>query len=307
MLGLGLTVNFTVDWEVRLRTWGGRFLNRLVGEVLENAGVRIPHNGAKPYAISPILDPGGRIVNRLVPGTTYWFRASFMCNMVDCNGVVGAFVRDSYRLGSGEVVRVLRVRAREFRLGGIANDSGSNNNNRSIIEWGVEYYPTVFPFARHYITYPSPGRFFASTARTLAQLLKNTEVTLDGGGGLYNAIINNIDTRGFVKDLVLNTEIVGFRVRRLRVGLGGGRVMPAFYGTAEYITQTTNPSLLNTLLDVAEFFGVGKNRALGFGFVRVTHRVIGGTVHGGVRLIKGLSNQQPSNSLEGVERRTPQH
>jgi hypothetical protein len=271
VLGLGLEINFTVDWEVRLKTWGGRFLNRLVGEVLENAGARIPHNGVKPYMISPILNAGGRVVNRLVPGTTYWFRASFMCNMIDCNGVVGAFVRDSYRLGSGEVVRVLRVRAREFRL---SNDGGSSNNNRSIIEWGVEYYPTVFPFVHHYITYPSPGRFFTSTARTLAQLFKNTEVTLDGGGGLYNAIINNIDTRGFAKDLILNTEIVGFRVRRLRVNLGGGRVMPAFYGTAVYITQTTNPSLLNTLLDVAEFFGVGKNRALGLGFVRTTHRVI---------------------------------
>lgn len=267
-----MTITFTVDWEVRLRTWGGRFLNRLVGEVLENAGVRIPHNGAKPYTISPILDPGGRIVNRLVPGTTYWFRASFMCNMIDCDGVVGAFVRDSYRLGSGEVVRVLRVRAREFRPS--LNGGSSSNNNRSIIEWGVEYYPTVFPFARHYITHPSPARFLTSATKTLAQLLRNTEVTLDGGGELYNAIINNIDTRGFVKDLVLNTEIVGFRVRRLRVGLGGGRVMPAFYGTAEYVTVTENISLFNALLNVAEFFGVGKNRALGLGFVRVTHRVV---------------------------------
>jgi len=275
VLGLGLTVNFTVDWEVRLRTWGGRFLNRLVGEVLENAGVRTPHNGAKPYAISPILDLGGRIVNRLVPGTTYWFRASFMCNMVDCNGVVSAFVRDSYRLGSGEVVRVLRVRAREFRLGGITNDGGSSsNNNRSIIEWSVEYYPTVFPFAHHYITYPSPGRFFASTARTLAQLLRNTEVTLDGGGELYNATINNINIKGLVMDLALNTEATRYRVRRLRVNLGGGRVMPAFRGAAEYVTYTENVGLFNALLDIAEFFGVGKNRALGLGFVRIAHRVV---------------------------------
>ncbi len=271
MLGLGLSITFTVDWEARLRTWNGRFLNRLVGEALENAGVRIPHNGPKPYAISPILGPNGRIVNRLVPGATYWFRASFMCNMIDCNAATSAFIRDSYRLSSGEVVRVLRVRAREFRL---SLNGGSSNNNRSIIKWGVEYYPTVFPFARHYITHPSPARFLTSAAKTLAQLLRNTEVALDGGGELYSAIINNIDTRGFVKDLVLNTEVTRYRVRRLRVDLGGGRVMPAFYGTAEYVTYTGNVDLFNALLDIAEFFGVGKNRALGLGFVRITHRVV---------------------------------
>ncbi|MDT7969804.1 MAG: CRISPR-associated protein Cas6, partial [Vulcanisaeta sp.] len=251
MLGLGLTITFTVDWEVRLRTWGGRFLNRLVGEALENAGVRTPHNGAKPYTISPILNASGRIVNRLVPGTTYWFRASFMCNMVDCNGVVGAFVRDSYRLGSGEVVRVLRVRAREFRPSLNGGSSGSNNNNRSIIEWGVGYYPTVFAFARHYITHPSPARFLTSAAKTLAQLLRNTEVTLDGGGELYNATINNINIKGLVMDLTLNTEATKYRVRRLRVDLGGGRVMPAFRGVAEYVTYTENVGLFNALLDVA--------------------------------------------------------
>jgi CRISPR-associated endoribonuclease Cas6 len=87
-------------------------------------------------------------------------------------------------------------------------------------------------------------------------------------------VVSNINIKGFVRDVVFNTEVVGFRVRRLRVDLGGGRVMPAFYGTAVYITQTTNPSLLNTLLNIAEFFGVGKNRALGLGFVRATHRVV---------------------------------
>jgi hypothetical protein len=97
VLGVGLTINFTVDWEVRLRTWGGRFLSRLVSEALEGVGIRIPHNGAKPFSISPILDASGRVVNRMVPGGAYWFRASFLCNMVDCDGVVSAFVRDSYR------------------------------------------------------------------------------------------------------------------------------------------------------------------------------------------------------------------
>jgi len=274
MLGVGLEVNFTVDWEVRLKTWSGRFLNRLVSEVLEGAGVRVSHNSTKPFSVSPILDARGRATNRLVPGGSYWFRASFMCNTIDCAAVASAFARDAYVLGSGEVVRILRVRAREFRLGGgTANDGGSsNNNNMSIIEWGVRYYPTVFPFMGRYITHPSPARLLASATKTLSQLLRGVEVVLDGGDNMYNAVINNIDLKNIVKDLALNTELINYRIRRLGINLGGGRLVPTFYGTAVYITQTTNPSLLNTLLSTAEFFGVGKNRALGLGFIKITHR-----------------------------------
>lgn len=53
---------------------------------------------------------------------------------------------------------------------------------------------------------------------------------------------------------------------------GGGRVMPAFRGIAEYVTYTDNVGLFNALLDVAEFLGVGKNRALGLGFIKILHR-----------------------------------
>jgi hypothetical protein len=293
VLGLGLSITFTVDWEVRLKTWGGRFLSRLVSEALEGVGIRIPHNGAKPYTISPILNASGRVVNRLVPGVVYWFRASFLCGLVDCDGVVSAFVRDSYRLGSGEVVRVLRVGVREFRFGGgIANDGGGSNNtsNRSIIEWKVTYYPTVFPFAHHYITYPSPARFLSSAARSLVDLVRGSEVVLDRGGDWLGGVVSNINIKGFVRDVVFNTEVVGFRVRRLRVDLGGGRVMPAFSGVAEYVTYTENVGLFNALLNVAEFFGVGKNRALGFGFVKITHRVVKNTVGEPVRGSTVLGN-----------------
>ena len=267
MLSVELTINFAVDWEVELSTWCGRFLNRLVGEALEGVGIKIPHNGAKPYSISPILDVNGHVVNRLVPGSTYWFRASFMCNMIDCNAVVSAFVRDGYVLSSGEVVRVLSVGARELKLN---NDVGG----RAVVNWGVEFWPTVFTFRSRYITWPSPARFLSSAARSLVGLVRGSEVVLDRGGDWLGGVINNVDVKGFVRDVVFNTEVVGFRVRRLRVGLGGGRVMPAFSGVAEYVTYTENVGLFNALLNVAEFFGVGKNRALGLGFVRITHRVI---------------------------------
>jgi len=268
MLGVSFAINFTVDWEVRLKTWGGRFLNKLVGELLEGVGIKIPHNGDKPYTISPVLDMNGRIVNKLLPGSVYWFRVSFMCNTVDCDAVTSAFIRDSYKLSSGEVIRILNVGFNEFE----PNNSGTNS--RSIIEWSVTYYPTVFPFMHHYILHPSPARFFASTAKTLAQLLKGAEVVMDKDGELISGAINSINTKDLIKDLVFNTELIDFKVDKLRINLGRGRSTPAFYGTAEYVTETENISLFNTLLDIAEFFGVGKNKALGFGFVKITQRNI---------------------------------
>jgi CRISPR/Cas system endoribonuclease Cas6 (RAMP superfamily) len=48
--------------------------------------------------------------------------------------------------------------------------------------------------------------------------------------------------------------------------------MPAFRGVTEYVTYTDNVGLFNALLDVAEFLGVGKNRALGLGFIKILHR-----------------------------------
>jgi CRISPR-associated endoribonuclease Cas6 len=269
VLGLGFVVRFGVDWEVVFGSWCGRFLSRLVGEVLEGAGVRIPHNArVKPFSVSPIFDVGGRVMNRLVPGSAYWFRVSFLCDLVDCGRVVNAFVRDRYVLSSGEVVRVFGVEVGEFRLN--SGDVGG----RAVVNWGVEFWPTVFTFRSRYITWPSPARFLSSAARTLAYLVRGSEVVLDRGGDRLGGVIDSVDVKGFVRDLVFNTEVVGFRVRRLRVNLGGGRVMPAFRGVAEYVTYTENVGLFNALLDVAEFFGVGKNRALGLGFVKITHRDI---------------------------------
>jgi len=71
MLGVGLVVRFGVDWEVKFDSWCGRFLSRLVGEVLEGVGVRVPHGAVKPFSISPIFDVNGRVVGRLVPGDAY--------------------------------------------------------------------------------------------------------------------------------------------------------------------------------------------------------------------------------------------
>lgn len=66
-----------------------------------------------------------------------------------------------------------------------------------------------------------------------------------------------------------DTEVLSMRVRRLMINLGRGRRLPAFNGVAEYVTYTDRPGLFRLLLDVANAYGVGKNRALGLGYVNV--------------------------------------
>ena len=43
--------------------------------------------------------------------------------------------------------------------------------------------------------------------------------------------------------------------------------MTAFEGSAQYVTYTERFSLFKLLLDAANVYGVGKNRALGLGYV----------------------------------------
>ncbi len=51
--------------------------------------------------------------------------------------------------------------------------------------------------------------------------------------------------------------------------VGGGRRFLAFSGVAEYVTYTDRSGLFRFLLDVVNAYGVGKNRALGLGYVNV--------------------------------------
>ncbi|MGC8543772.1 MAG: CRISPR system precrRNA processing endoribonuclease RAMP protein Cas6 [Vulcanisaeta sp.] len=203
----------------------------------------------------------GRFVGRLVPGGVYFFRVSFMCGFVDCSGAVDGFVKPEIRLLTGEVLRVVRASVREL---GISIGGGES---RSLITWSVRYWPTSFIFRSHYITWPSPARFLSSTAQTLSRLLRGGEALIDRKGETLVGVLNEVDLKGFVKELAFNTEVIGARVRRLVINLGRGRRVPAFEGVARYVTYTERPGLFKVLLDIANAYGVGKDRALGLGYV----------------------------------------
>jgi CRISPR/Cas system endoribonuclease Cas6 (RAMP superfamily) len=186
-----------------------------------------------------------------------------MCGFVDCSGAVDGFVKPEIRLSTGEVLRVVRAGVREL---GISIGGGES---RSVITWSVRYWPTSFIFRSQYVTWPSPARFFSSAALTLVRVLRGSNALISKGGEPLIGIINDVDFKGFVKDLVFNTEVLSMRVRRLMINLGRGRRLPAFNGVAEYVTYTDRPGLFRFLLDVANAYGVGKNRALGLGYVNV--------------------------------------
>ena len=257
-----MVVRFSVSHPIGLGTWSGRFVSRVVGEVLGGVGVRVPHGAkSKPFVVTPILDAGNRAVGRLIPGAQYWFRVSFFCSEVDCTSAVRAFM-GPIRLSTGEELSKVSVNVSNHEL---AVDS--LDVKPTVVYWRVRYWPTVFIFRSQYITWPSAARFLASTAQTLARVLRGGELVMGRGSDLLVGVIDGVDLRSFIKDLTYDTEVVGFRVRRFTVNLGKGRRMPAFTGSAQYISYTDKPSLLKALLNVANTYGVGKNRPLGLGYV----------------------------------------
>ncbi len=167
-------------------------------------------------------------------------------------------------MSDGEIIKVVSAEVDEVRLG-MYEDS----DYRAIVRWRVRFWPTSFIFRSHYVTWPSPARFLSSAGLTLARVLRGgADLLVNRDGESLVGVIGGVDLKGFVRDLVFNTEVLGMRVRRLVLNLGrGGRRVPAFEGVAEYVTYTDRPSLFRLLLDVVNAYGVGKNRALGLGYV----------------------------------------
>ncbi|WP_243675447.1 CRISPR system precrRNA processing endoribonuclease RAMP protein Cas6 [Vulcanisaeta distributa] len=266
MIGLLIKVAFTVDWEVTFNTWCGRFVNRLVSEVLSGAGFNIPHTAReKPFTVSPILNIKGNVVSRLIPGEPYNVRVSLICSEVDCSIVPSLFVKGELRLSNGEAIKVISTEVNEAKL-----EMRDHDDYRAVFRWRVRFWPTSFIFRSHYVAWPSPSRFLSSAASTLVRVLRGGGDLLvsRGGGEPLIGIINDADFKGFVRDLAFNTEVLDMRVRKVDLNLGrGGRRVPAFEGFAEYVTYTDRPGLFRLLLDVVNAYGVGKNRALGLGYV----------------------------------------
>ncbi|ADY01595.1 CRISPR-associated protein Cas6 [Vulcanisaeta moutnovskia 768-28] len=265
---VSLIIYFSIEHPIRFRTWNGRFVNRVINETLESINVKVQHGAReKPFTSTPILDLKNAVVNVLSPGNHYWFRVSLFCNEVDCPGAIEAFTSPMFQLSTGEVLNIIKINLNNSEL--ISKDHGENEDIRAVIHWRVRFWPTSFIFRSQYVTWPSPARFFSSAALTLVRVLRGSNALISKGGEPLIGIINDADFKGFVKDLVFNTEVLSMRVRRLMINLGRGRRLPAFNGVAEYVTYTDRPGLFRLLLDVANAYGVGKNRALGLGYVNV--------------------------------------
>ncbi|WP_243680247.1 hypothetical protein [Vulcanisaeta souniana] len=180
MIGLLIKIAFTVDWEVRFNTWCGRFVNRLISEVLSGAGFNAPHTAReKPFTASPILDfRGGNVASRLVPGEPYNVRVSLICSEIDCSAVTSLFTRGGeLKLSDGEVIKVVSAEVDEVRLG--MYEGGDYGG--VVVRWRVRFWPTSFIFRSHYVAWPSPARFFSSAGLTLARVLRDVDLLVGRG------------------------------------------------------------------------------------------------------------------------------
>ncbi len=135
-------------------------------------------------------------------------------------------------------------------------DASLNSVARSGDIYRVSLYfgPTIFVFSGHRVLYPSPIRFITSAARIASEYLN----------------INPRASRRAVRVIVRRVELIRDETKVVDLDIGHGRRIKAFHGRAIYVVKKYEHLLdFLRLVRVAEAFGVGKSRGIGFGFVKL--------------------------------------
>lgn len=258
--------------DVNLRSWVGLALNSIVSRTLEINNIKVEHRGTKPFIIKPLLSTDGTpVINRVKRGVyefgvVTWseeaFKALKQINEVVLNGTPLKVVEIGVGTHEIDVMKLLES---------IINTKDSRNYVLKVT-WRARFYPTVFRFRSEYVTWPSPRSLLYSTAKSLMDLIKETNITLRCNKGYYQGLLEKIDIKALIKELVLNTELTNIEnYRKITLNLGHkhgtNRAMPAFTCTSQYttITKFSTYNLLQQLLNTANILNVGKNRSLGLG------------------------------------------
>jgi len=230
------------------------YLYRELLNLFESQGVQFDHSSRKPFYLSPIFVDGRNIryVNAgiLEPGEVYWFKFS------TASTELADIFRTSVASGGLGGLRIARIEEAAIDSWGT---TGSREEGLHLVRAELRFAPTLFRFRGHSVLYPSPARFFLSLARDVYEVW---------GVDLLRESIR-ISTGTDVASMSIRTE-------RLYIGRDAGgreRYMDGFAGKAVFVSAvpSTRLPLLLSLLRLSEVVGVGKNRALGLGFVSVAN------------------------------------
>ena len=120
------------------------------------------------------------------------------------------------------------------------------------------FYPTLFKFSGREVLYPSPSRLLFSIGKDIARCTGRKKPIR------------------FVRDLLDKVELIEDRTKvvELRIGKhtnGKQRKVSTFYGKAKYLFSVGKDMIpsIREMLNLLNLFGVGKNRSMGLGFVKV--------------------------------------
>ncbi|MEM4584284.1 MAG: CRISPR system precrRNA processing endoribonuclease RAMP protein Cas6 [Ignisphaera sp.] len=248
-------VYFTVKNSIPLYVWNGMYLYKELLRMFEEMGLSFNHRARKPFTISPIVDIDDRYVDVLEPDKVYRFRFSTLnIRLFEVFRKALHENQDIFNVIRMEVGSVdLSTHSLSFRL------STQSKSTRCLVLIDIRFLPTLFKFHGHAVLYPSPQRFLASILRDLY-------------------LATGIDLRKQLKHFVYNFEIISYRTRITKLYIGKSdknidRYVRTFYGKVRYIAvvEQNNIQLLNLLLNIARNLGVGKNRAIGLGDIRITN------------------------------------
>ncbi|MEM4844618.1 MAG: CRISPR-associated endoribonuclease Cas6 [Ignisphaera sp.] len=246
-------VYFTVKNFIPLYVWNGMYLYKELLRMFEEVGLSFNHRARKPFTISPIVDIDDMYVDVLEPDKVYRFRFSTLnIELLEVFRKALYENQDIFNVIRMEVGSIdLSTHSLFFRL------STQSESTRCLAFIDIRFLPTLFKFHGHVVLYPSPQRFIASVLRDLY-------------------LATGVDLRKQLEYFVHNFEIISYRTRiaKLYIGKNNGnidRYVRAFYGKVRYIAvvEQNNIELLNLLLNIAKNLGVGKNRAIGLGDIRI--------------------------------------
>jgi len=264
-------VFFTVAEPIPLAVWSGMYLYREILNLFELHGVYFDHSARKPFYLSPILlnsSEGSAKRDRVMyintgvlrPDRVYWFRFSTTrTELVN-------LLRSSIASGIISGLRAIAIEESiidPWNIHLALPDGGRRKEDLYLVNVELVFAPTLFRYhkrtrSRYWerdVLHPSPTRFIRSLARDIYEIW-------------------GIDLRRWVNKISGEVFLDRIRIEKLYIGRGSDgrdRYIKSFTAKASLVFEvsaTQLPILLN-MLQLLEAVGVGKNRAIGLGFVSV--------------------------------------
>jgi len=257
-----ITFSFFPEQEFYITCYSGVFAAKLFYDLLNQVGIAFNKNAVKPFSITPLESMRrGLIISekwvKIFPNEGL----SFTVNTNDQTLVRKLLNAMEGVKSLNEPCGTMQFTGATLKMSKIQKpglDGWPREGRWRDYRLKVDFItPTRFRMRGHEIVYPSHVRFMRAVAKTFYE-------------------VTGVDTRKVVNPLVLsNMELTKNITRKLTLDIGKERgytrKVSGFIGTAEYILHLKEPlyEQIKPLLNVAEIMGVGANKSLGFGRIRV--------------------------------------